>query len=53
VACLAALQAEATRCKATGDDRSRSQIMADTLVERVTGQAAATEIAVEVQIVMP
>jgi hypothetical protein len=53
VACLAALQTEATRCKATGDDRSRSQIMADTLVERITGQAAATEIATEVHIVMP
>ena len=53
VACLAALQSRSHPCKAAGDDRGRGQIMADTLVERVTGQATAAEIAVEVQIVMP
>jgi Domain of unknown function (DUF222) len=33
--------------------RSRSQILADTLVERLTGQATARDLNVEVQIVMP
>lgn len=35
-----------------GDQRSRGQVMADTLVERVTGQANAGDIRVEVQLVM-
>jgi hypothetical protein len=33
--------------------RGRGQILADTLVERLTGQATARDVAVEVQIVMP
>jgi hypothetical protein len=33
--------------------RSRGQILADTLVERLTGQACARDVAVEVQILMP
>ena len=33
--------------------RSRGQVMADTLVERVTGQAAAEDVNVEVQVVVP
>jgi hypothetical protein len=33
--------------------RNRGQILADTLVERLTGQATAGDVAVEVQIVMP
>lgn len=33
--------------------RSRGQVMADTLVERVTGQATAEAVAVEVQVVVP
>ena len=38
VACLAALQAEVTARKADGDTRTKGQIMADTLVARLTGQ---------------
>ena len=33
--------------------RSRGQVMADTLVERVTGQATAEAVSVEVQVVVP
>lgn len=36
-----------------GGERSRDQIMADTLVERLTGQAAADDVSVEVQLLMP
>ena len=36
-----------------GDERTRDQIMADTLVERLTGQAAAEDVNVEVGIVLP
>ena len=39
VATYTALSTEADRCRAAGDPRSRGQIMADTLVQRVTGQA--------------
>lgn len=53
VACLAALDRHATRPRAAGDHRSRGQIMADTLIERITGQATATDVPVEVQILMP
>jgi hypothetical protein len=53
VACLAALRAHTDSVKNTGDARSRDQIMADTLVERVTGQAAATDVQAEVAIVVP
>ena len=41
-----------TRLRSRGDARGRGQIMADTLVERVTGQATATAVPVEVQLVM-
>ncbi len=53
VACLAALRRHTDGVVADGDDRSRDQIMADTLVERLTGQARATDVAVEVQLVVP
>ncbi len=43
-----ALSREADRCRAAGDPRSRGQIMADTLVQRVTGQATAGAVPVEV-----
>ena len=53
VAAFAALDRHATERRAQGDRRSRGQIMADTLVERVTGQATAGAVPVEIQLVMP
>jgi hypothetical protein len=50
VACKAALEKEANRLRSEGDARTRGQIMADTLVARVTGQATGTP--VEVNLVM-
>ena len=44
VACLAALKEHTDGLVATGDDRTRDQIMADTLVERLTGQARAQDV---------
>ena len=52
VAAYAALMRHADGLKATGDQRSRGQIMADTLVERLTGQATAPAVPVEVELVM-
>jgi len=52
VAAYAALSRHADSLKAAGDARSRAQIMADTLVERLTGQATAAAVPVEVQLVM-
>ncbi len=53
VAAHTALSKEADRLRGEGDPRSRGQIMADTLVERVTGQATAGAVPVEVHLVMP
>jgi hypothetical protein len=53
VATYAALVAEADRARAAGDERGRAQVMADTLVVRVTGQQAAPQVPVEVGLVMP
>ena len=53
VACWAALRKHADRLRASGDERSRDQIMADTLVERLTGQATAADVNLEVQLLMP
>ncbi len=53
VACLAALRAHADAVLAAGDERTRDQVMADTLIERVTGQATADDGNVEVGIIMP
>ena len=39
VACYAVLRADADTAVATGDGRSRGQVMADTLVARITGSA--------------
>ncbi|WP_354179295.1 DUF222 domain-containing protein [Arthrobacter sp. UYP6] len=52
VGVFAALSREADRLRAAGDVRSRGQVMADTLVERVTGQARAEDVRVQVQLVM-
>jgi hypothetical protein len=52
VAVFASLKACADALRAQGDERSRDQIMADTLVERVTGQATAEAVPVEVSLVM-
>jgi hypothetical protein len=52
VAVYATLLREADSRVATGDGRTRGQIMADTLVERVTGQATATAVPVEIHLVM-
>jgi hypothetical protein len=48
VAVLAALTREADSRRAEGDVRNRGQIMADTLVERVTGQQKASAVPVEI-----
>jgi hypothetical protein len=52
VAVHTALTRHADSLRARGDERTRGQIMADTLVERVTGQASAPDVPVEVQLVM-
>ena len=55
VACIAALRMHADSLIATGQagDRTRDQIVTDTLVERVTGQARAEDVNVELEIVIP
>ncbi|EKA60617.1 hypothetical protein B277_11590 [Janibacter hoylei PVAS-1] len=52
VAAWAALRCDAEAAKAAGDDRGLGQLMADLFVERLTGQAAADAVPVEVQLVM-
>ncbi|WP_246167767.1 HNH endonuclease, partial [Arthrobacter citreus] len=52
VAVYASLSRAADSLRASGDERGRGQIMADTLVERVTGQATADRVPVEVQLVI-
>jgi 5-methylcytosine-specific restriction endonuclease McrA len=42
-----------TQAQGLGDARGRGQLMADTLVERVTGQATAAAVPIEIQLVMP
>jgi len=53
VAVRAALAQAAGMARAAGDPRTLQQVMADTLVERCTGQASADAVAVEVQLVVP
>lgn len=52
VAAFAALTREADSRRAAGDPRSKGQIMADTLIERVTGQTAADDVPVTVNLVV-
>ncbi len=52
VSAYAALRRAADSARATGDGRGRGQIMADTLVERLTGQATAVAVPVTVSLVM-
>ena len=52
VAVWAALVRAAETARASGDGRSRGQVMADTLVTRCTGQAQAEQVPLEVQLVM-
>jgi hypothetical protein len=53
IACYAALRRHTDALATAGDRRTRDQIMADTLVERVTGQATAADVNVELQLMMP
>ncbi|WP_318241941.1 HNH endonuclease [Arthrobacter gallicola] len=52
VAVFTALSRAADSLRSSGDERGRGQIMADTLVERITGQATASQVPVEVQLVI-
>jgi hypothetical protein len=52
VAVYAALGKAADAAIAAGDGRTRGQLMADILVQRVTGQATATAVPVEIHLVM-
>ena len=52
VATYAALTRQADTLRAGGDDRTRAQVMADTLVERVTGQAEADQVGLDVKVVI-
>ncbi|HEX3334824.1 MAG TPA: DUF222 domain-containing protein [Jatrophihabitans sp.] len=52
VAAYAALRREADTLISQGDPRGRGQIMADTMVERITGQAQASEVPVEINLIM-
>ena len=52
VAAYAALNRHADSLISQGDPRSRGQIMADTLVERLTGQASAVDVPIEISLVM-
>jgi hypothetical protein len=52
VAAYAALSKHADSQRSSGEERTRGQIMADTLVERITGQASAAAVPTEVQLVI-
>ena len=53
IACYAALRQHADTAVSGGDGRTRDQIMADTLVERTTGQTRAADVNIELQLMMP
>ncbi len=52
VAVFAALDQAAKAAHAAGDERTRGQVMADTLVDRITGREAGGKPRIEVKIVM-
>jgi len=52
VAAYAALVQAADAARAAGDPRGRGQVMADTMVERITGQTTASGVPVEIHLVM-
>ncbi|MFA6575133.1 MAG: HNH endonuclease, partial [Nocardioides sp.] len=52
VAVFAALKAAADTARSSGDPRSRGQVMADTLVERVTGTSVTDPVRVNLDLVM-
>ncbi len=52
VGVYAALKRAADAARSAGDERSRGQVMADTLVERVTGTPADQPVAVDLSLVM-
>ncbi|MER7559590.1 DUF222 domain-containing protein [Nocardioides sp. NPDC126508] len=52
VAVFAALDQAANAARAAGDERTRGQVMADTLVDRVTGRETGVKPRIEVKIVM-
>jgi hypothetical protein len=52
VAAYASLAKAADTARASGQDRPRGQVMADTLVERLTGQATTDAVPLEVNLVM-
>jgi hypothetical protein len=52
VAMYAALRKAADTGVATGDGRTHSQLMADTAVERLTGQTTASAVPVEINLIM-
>jgi Domain of unknown function (DUF222)/HNH endonuclease len=51
-AVMAALTKAADTARAAGDPRTRGQLMADAFVERITGQTAADQTPVEIQLIM-
>jgi hypothetical protein len=53
VAVIAALKRYADSRVAAGDPRTRGQLMADALVERITGQATAEDVPVGVNLLIP
>ncbi|MDA8437360.1 MAG: DUF222 domain-containing protein [Propionibacterium sp.] len=53
VSVLAALQRASDTARATGDPRTRGQVMADELVVRVTGQSSPDAIPIALHLIMP
>jgi hypothetical protein len=52
VAAYAALTKAAAEARAAGDPRTRAQVMADMMVQRITGQALAEQVPLEVEVVI-